>query len=62
MIEVDPQKRISLQEVFRHPWGWLHILKALIILFLVTGGTKGEPELELPISQVVQVELDFNIL
>ena len=41
MIEVDPNKRIALQEVFRHPW--------------VAGSTKSEPELELPMAQVVQV-------
>uniref|UniRef100_A0AC34REG7 Protein kinase domain-containing protein n=1 Tax=Panagrolaimus sp. JU765 TaxID=591449 RepID=A0AC34REG7_9BILA len=43
MIEVDPQKRISLQDVFRHPW--------------VAGGTRGEPELELPMAQVVQTHV-----
>jgi len=43
MIEVDPQKRISLQDVFRHPW--------------VAGGTRGEPELELPMAQVVQTHI-----
>lgn len=41
MIEVDPQRRISLQDVFRHPW--------------VAGSTKAEPELELPMAQVVEV-------
>lgn len=54
MIEVDPLKRISvgwtslltiiyfqLQDVFRHPW--------------VSGSTKSDPELELPMGQVVQV-------
>lgn len=57
MIEVDPQKRISLQEVFRHPWGLSWFFKTFIdIFFLVTGGTKGEPELELPMAQVVQVK------
>lgn len=43
MIEVDPNKRISLQEVFRHSW--------------VSGSTKSELELELPMSQVVEVNL-----
>ncbi|KAI6187771.1 Protein kinase domain-containing protein [Aphelenchoides besseyi] len=43
MIEVDPQKRIALQDVFRHPW--------------VVGNTKSEPELELPMAQVVQTHI-----
>lgn len=43
MIEVDPQKRMSLAEVFRHPW--------------VVGNTKSEPELELPMAQVVQTHV-----
>uniref|UniRef100_A0AC34GRT5 Protein kinase domain-containing protein n=1 Tax=Panagrolaimus sp. ES5 TaxID=591445 RepID=A0AC34GRT5_9BILA len=43
MIEVDPQKRISLQEVFRHPW--------------VAGSVRSEPELELPMAQVVQTHV-----
>ncbi|KAI1725836.1 protein kinase domain-containing protein [Ditylenchus destructor] len=43
MIEVDPNKRISLQEVFHHPW--------------VAGSTKSEPELELPMAQVVQTHI-----
>lgn len=56
MIEVDSAKRYSvgtfasfrliihtfqLADVFRHPW--------------VAGTSKGEPELELPMAQVVQV-------
>uniref|UniRef100_A0A915EEP6 non-specific serine/threonine protein kinase n=1 Tax=Ditylenchus dipsaci TaxID=166011 RepID=A0A915EEP6_9BILA len=43
MIEVDPIKRISLQDVFRHPW--------------VGGSTKNEPELELPMAQVVETHI-----
>ncbi|CAD5219995.1 unnamed protein product [Bursaphelenchus xylophilus] len=43
MIEVDPQRRMSLAEVFRHPW--------------VIGSTKSEPELELPMAQVVQTHV-----
>ncbi|KJH48378.1 kinase domain protein [Dictyocaulus viviparus] len=43
MIEVDPAKRYSLADVFRHPW--------------VVGTTKNEPELELPMSQVVQTHV-----
>ncbi|EPB76312.1 kinase domain protein [Ancylostoma ceylanicum] len=43
MIEVDPAKRYSLADVFRHPW--------------VAGTTKNEPELELPMSQVVQTHI-----
>uniref|UniRef100_A0A0K0G4V0 non-specific serine/threonine protein kinase n=1 Tax=Strongyloides venezuelensis TaxID=75913 RepID=A0A0K0G4V0_STRVS len=43
MIEVDPSKRITLANVFRHPW--------------VAGTTKSEPELELPMSQVVQTHI-----
>uniref|UniRef100_A0A1I8EVA9 non-specific serine/threonine protein kinase n=1 Tax=Wuchereria bancrofti TaxID=6293 RepID=A0A1I8EVA9_WUCBA len=40
MIEVDPQKRLSLSEVFKHPW--------------VADSSKAEIELELPMAQVVQ--------
>ncbi|VDK28075.1 unnamed protein product [Gongylonema pulchrum] len=40
MIEVDPQKRLSLGDVFKHPW--------------VAGSSKAELELELPMAQVVQ--------
>ncbi|KAJ1348641.1 secondary alcohol dehydrogenase (SADH1) [Parelaphostrongylus tenuis] len=43
MIEVDPVKRYSLADVFRHPW--------------VAGTMKNEPELELPMSQVVQTHI-----
>ncbi|VDO04306.1 unnamed protein product [Haemonchus placei] len=43
MIEVDPSKRYSLADVFRHPW--------------VAGTTRSDPELELPMSQVVQTHI-----
>ncbi|VDL69556.1 unnamed protein product [Nippostrongylus brasiliensis] len=43
MIEVDPAKRYSLADVFRHPW--------------VAGTTRNEPELELPMAQVVQTHV-----
>ncbi|KAH7718463.1 Protein kinase [Aphelenchoides avenae] len=44
MIEVDPGKRISLQDVFRHPW--------------VSGSSNGKDvELELPMAQVVQTHV-----
>lgn len=43
MIEVDPGKRYSLADVFKHPW--------------VSGTTKADPELELPMSQVVQTHV-----
>ncbi|ETN70175.1 hypothetical protein NECAME_04996 [Necator americanus] len=46
MIEVDPAKRYSLADVFRHPW--------------VAGTAKNEPELELPMSQVVQTHIIPN--
>ncbi|KAL3070575.1 hypothetical protein niasHT_032365 [Heterodera trifolii] len=46
MIEVDPAKRISLQEVLKHPW--------------VTGSTKGEVELEMPVAQVVETHIIPN--
>lgn len=46
MIEVDPAKRYSLADVFRHPW--------------VAGTTRNEPELELPMSQVVQTHIIPN--
>lgn len=45
MIEVDPNRRITLQEVFRHPW--------------VSGSSKSEPELELPMAQVVEVRFNY---
>uniref|UniRef100_A0A1I7V3P4 non-specific serine/threonine protein kinase n=1 Tax=Caenorhabditis tropicalis TaxID=1561998 RepID=A0A1I7V3P4_9PELO len=43
MIEVDPSKRYSLADVFKHPW--------------VSGTTKADPELELPMAQVVQTHI-----
>ncbi|RWS29451.1 serine/threonine-protein kinase BRSK2-like isoform X11 [Leptotrombidium deliense] len=43
MIEVDANKRMTLQEVVRHPW--------------VTGGSKAELELELPMKEVVQTHI-----
>ncbi|CAD5213899.1 unnamed protein product [Bursaphelenchus okinawaensis] len=43
MIEVDPNRRMSLAEVFKHPW--------------VVGNTRSEPELELPMAQVVQTHV-----
>ncbi|GMT35678.1 hypothetical protein PFISCL1PPCAC_26975, partial [Pristionchus fissidentatus] len=46
MIEVDPNKRYSLSEVFRHPW--------------VKGSSRDEPELELPMAQVVQTHVIPN--
>ncbi|VDD95913.1 unnamed protein product [Enterobius vermicularis] len=46
MIEVDPQKRYSLADVFRHPW--------------VAGNARGEPQLELPMAQVVETHIIPN--
>uniref|UniRef100_A0A183CE44 non-specific serine/threonine protein kinase n=1 Tax=Globodera pallida TaxID=36090 RepID=A0A183CE44_GLOPA len=46
MVEVDPAKRISLQEVLKHPW--------------VTGSTKSEIELEMPVAQVVETHIIPN--
>lgn len=43
MIEVNPDKRLTLQEINRHPW--------------VTAGGKGELELELPMMEVVQTHI-----
>ncbi|TMS37184.1 hypothetical protein L596_004164 [Steinernema carpocapsae] len=43
MIEVDPHKRFSLSDVFKHPW--------------VAGSSKTELELELPMAQVVQTHI-----
>uniref|UniRef100_A0A1I7ZBP5 non-specific serine/threonine protein kinase n=1 Tax=Steinernema glaseri TaxID=37863 RepID=A0A1I7ZBP5_9BILA len=43
MIEVDPQKRFSLSDVFKHPW--------------VAGSSKTELELEQPMAQVVQTHI-----
>lgn len=43
MIEVNPDKRLSLGEINRHPW--------------VTAGGKGELELELPMMEVVQTHV-----
>ncbi|CAF3638124.1 unnamed protein product [Adineta steineri] len=40
MIEIDPNKRLTLEDVSRHPW--------------VTQGSKADLELELPMVQVVQ--------
>uniref|UniRef100_A0A158R3W9 non-specific serine/threonine protein kinase n=1 Tax=Syphacia muris TaxID=451379 RepID=A0A158R3W9_9BILA len=46
MIEVDPQKRYSLADVFRHPW--------------VAGNSRTEPQLELPMAQVVETHIIPN--
>ncbi|CAF0857286.1 unnamed protein product [Adineta ricciae] len=43
MIEIDPSKRLTLEDVSRHPW--------------VTQGTKTDLELELPMVQVVQTTI-----
>lgn len=43
MIEVDPEKRLALKEVNRHPWA--------------TAGSKGELELEAPMMDVVQTHI-----
>lgn len=43
MIEVNPEKRLTLTEINRHPW--------------VTAGGKGELELELPMMEVVQTHV-----
>lgn len=43
MIEVNPDKRLTLTEINRHPW--------------VTAGGKGELELELPMMEVVQTHV-----
>ncbi|KAG5886298.1 hypothetical protein JTB14_001516 [Gonioctena quinquepunctata] len=43
MIEVNPEKRLSLADINKHPW--------------VTAGGKGELELELPMMEVVQTHV-----
>nr|XP_024216980.1 serine/threonine-protein kinase BRSK2 [Halyomorpha halys] len=43
MIEVNPEKRLTLSDINRHPW--------------VTAGGKGELELELPMMEVVQTHI-----
>ncbi|CAD7081056.1 unnamed protein product [Hermetia illucens] len=43
MIEVNPERRLTLTEINRHPW--------------VTAGGKGELELELPMMEVVQTHV-----
>ncbi|RZF48750.1 hypothetical protein LSTR_LSTR013834 [Laodelphax striatellus] len=43
MIEVNPEKRLALSDINRHPW--------------VTAGGKGEMELELPMMEVVQTHV-----
>ncbi|XP_035786783.1 serine/threonine-protein kinase BRSK2-like isoform X1 [Anopheles albimanus] len=43
MIEVNPEKRLTLAEINKHPW--------------VTAGGKGELELELPMMEVVQTHV-----
>ena len=43
MIEVSPDKRLTLKEVNRHPW--------------VVAGGKGEMDLEDPMMEVVQTHI-----
>lgn len=43
MIEVNPEKRLTLGDINKHPW--------------VTAGGKGELELELPMMEVVQTHI-----
>lgn len=43
MIEINPERRLTLSEINRHPW--------------VTAGGKGELELELPMMEVVQTHV-----
>ncbi|XP_060533341.1 serine/threonine-protein kinase BRSK2 isoform X2 [Cylas formicarius] len=43
MIEVNPEKRLTLTDINKHPW--------------VTAGGKGELELELPMMEVVQTHV-----
>ena len=43
MIEVSPEKRLTLKEVNRHPW--------------VVAGGKGEMDLEDPMMDVVQTHI-----
>nr|CAI5844498.1 unnamed protein product [Callosobruchus analis] len=43
MIEVNPEKRLTLADINKHPW--------------VTAGGKGELELELPMMEVVQTHV-----
>ncbi|OWA53890.1 Serine/threonine kinase SAD-1 [Hypsibius exemplaris] len=43
MIEVDPNKRLTITQINRHPWA--------------CAGGKGELELELPVVQVVQTHI-----
>ncbi|XP_063700636.1 serine/threonine-protein kinase BRSK1 [Culicoides brevitarsis] len=43
MIEVNPEKRLTLADINKHPW--------------VTAGGKGELELELPMMEVVQTHI-----
>lgn len=43
MVEVDPEKRITLKDIYLHPW--------------VSTGSKDEPELEPPMKEVVQTSV-----
>lgn len=47
MIEVDPEKRLTLEDIHRHPW--------------VIADSQGQLELEQPVAQIVQTSIIPNI-
>ncbi|XP_064635686.1 serine/threonine-protein kinase BRSK2-like isoform X2 [Lineus longissimus] len=59
MIEVDPKKRLKLEDIHKHPWvlGWRTNQPVPFSSNLFHSDTRSDVELELPMTQVVQTSV-----